>query len=116
MIHHPPTSAGRHLKRLTDARAFRAVMADQGADLVLHGHTHRRSVVWLEGPDKRIPAVGVPSISASEMEERGRAGYNLYRIEADPQGWRCEMISRGLLANGEVGEVGRQVLTPSTPS
>jgi 3',5'-cyclic AMP phosphodiesterase CpdA len=112
MIHHPPTSTGRQrFKRLIDARAFRGVLRDCGADLVLHGHTHVRSVVWLDGPDKPIPAVGVPSVSSSSEDAPERAGYNLYRISAGEQGWRCEMVSRGMLPDGvSVGEVTRQLL------
>ena len=112
MIHHPPTSTGRQrFKRLIDARRFRAVLQEHGADLVLHGHTHVRSVVWLDGPVKPIPAVGVPSVSATKEEDHARAGYNLYRIGAGSAGWHCEMVSRGLLpGSAEVGEVGRKML------
>ena len=39
-------------------------LAAHGADLVLHGHDHCRATLWLDGPDKKIPAVGAPSASA----------------------------------------------------
>src|ERR1700735_4597073 len=37
LIHHPPVSK-RHLRRLTDAKDLRDVLADKGAELLLHGH------------------------------------------------------------------------------
>jgi 3',5'-cyclic AMP phosphodiesterase CpdA len=111
LIHHPPISAPNHyLRRLTDNREFRGVLAENGAELVLHGHDHRRSVVWLDGAGKPIPAIGVPS--ASMMAAHGSkdgAGYNLFRIEESVP-WRCELIARGRGRDGSVGEVGRQAL------
>ena len=66
LIHHPPESEPRrHRERLLDAAAFRDVLAEAGAELILHGHEHVRSVTWLDGPDRRIAAVGVPSASAA---------------------------------------------------
>jgi hypothetical protein len=39
------------------------------------------------------------------------AAYNLYAIEGVPGSWRCEMVSRGLSADGEsVGEIKREIL------
>src|SRR5262249_50704818 len=64
LIHHPPVStAQRHFKRLTDGPRFRKILAQYGAEIVLHGHDHVYSVVHLEGPRHPIPAVGVPSAS-----------------------------------------------------
>src|SRR3984885_14995999 len=58
LIHHPPLTP-RYLRRPVDAADLLGVLADQGAELLLHGHDHRRAVVWLDGPQKKIPAVGV---------------------------------------------------------
>ena len=62
----------------------------RGAELVLHGHAHTRSLVWLDGPEGKIPTVGVPSASASTTLDVERGGYNLYRIHDG----RCEMENR----------------------
>ena len=112
LIHHPPTSRRRsHFKRLTDDAALRGVLAEHGAELVLHGHSHVHSLVWLEGPRGRIPVVGVPSASASPRADVDPAAYNLYRITRDANGWRCEAIRRGLFAGANgVLELGRQEL------
>jgi 3',5'-cyclic AMP phosphodiesterase CpdA len=96
LIHHPPVSPlRRHLRRLVDAADLRRVLAAKGAELLIHGHDHRRSLVWLEGPQARIPAVGVPSASAQAPRgDEDAAGYNLYRIDGEAGAWRCEMIER----------------------
>jgi 3',5'-cyclic AMP phosphodiesterase CpdA len=110
LIHHPPRSApGRRFKRLIDGRAFREVLAQYGAELVLHGHDHVQALVWHDGPNGPIPAVGVPSASASLDSQEDAAAYNLYRIDGGPGSWRCEMISRGLSPDGIV-ELRRETL------
>lgn len=110
LIHHPPTSKRSHyLKRLTDGPRLRDVLARSGAELVIHGHNHRRQTVWLDGPKGRIPAVGVPSASEAPPGEHDPAGYNLYRIEGSPGAWRCEVVTRGMAGDGVV-ELDRTLL------
>lgn len=113
MIHHPPVSKhSERLKRLVDAASFRATLKRHGAELVIHGHDHAHSRVYLDGPNGRIPAVGVPSASESDRGRSDPAAYNLYRIEGEPGAWRCEVISRGLArGNGrEIMELSRATL------
>ncbi|MGA2815125.1 MAG: metallophosphoesterase [Xanthobacteraceae bacterium] len=112
LIHHPPVSPpNRYLRRLIDAAEFRGVLAEYGAELVLHGHDHRRSIVWLDGPGKTIPAVGVPSASARMPHgHEDAAGYNLFRIDDAGNAWRCEMIARQRSTDGSVSEVDRRAL------
>jgi 3',5'-cyclic AMP phosphodiesterase CpdA len=113
LIHHPPVTLPRsRFKRLVDAQGLRDVIARHGAGLVLHGHAHVRSLVWLDGPDGRVPSIGVPSASAAPYDGVDPAAYNLYRIERDKNGWRIEMISRGLTEGG-FAEVGRETLLVS---
>lgn len=111
LIHHPPVSAARRHKRLLDADVFLRVLRAHGAELVLHGHDHLHMLNWLEGPNgTRVPAVGVPSASAKPGTGKDAAAYNLYRIDGAPRDWRCELISRGLSAEGEVKEQKRFAL------
>jgi 3',5'-cyclic AMP phosphodiesterase CpdA len=99
LIHHPPVAnRGHHMKRLIDGTIFRALLAEHGAELLLHGHNHEQQLRWLDGPRGRIPAVGVPSASAIISDHDEPAAYNLYRIGGSPGAWRCEMTSRGLRA------------------
>ena len=65
LIHHPPHVGGARMFRgLDDAAAFEAAIARCGADLVLHGHNHRRSVAHIRGPYGPVPVVGAASASA----------------------------------------------------
>ena len=109
LIHHPPvTLAARH-KHLLDAAVLKRVIAAHGADLLIHGHDHLHMLNWLTGPrGTQVPAVGVPSASAKPGTNA--AAYNLYRISGVPRAWTCEMISRGITANGDVVEQKRMML------
>lgn len=114
MVHHPPgRSRSGRFKRLTDAPALRAALARHGAELVLHGHDHVAALDWLAGPRGPIPALGVPSASATPLEGHHveTAAYNLYRVDGGAAPWRCEAVTRGLGAgaNGVV-ELNRQEL------
>lgn len=114
LIHHPPVSNAGRAKSLLDAPVLLRIIAAHGADLVLHGHDHLHMINWLNGPNgTRVPAVGVPSASAAPGTGKDAAAYNLYRIDGTPGAWACELISRGIAANGEVGEQKRFMLTPS---
>jgi 3',5'-cyclic AMP phosphodiesterase CpdA len=111
LIHHPPESEAPRHKRLTDARAFRGVIAEHGAELILHGHDHIHQLHWLIGPEGRVPAVGVPSASAAPGKGVDPGGYNLYRIEGEPGAWRCEMEMRGIDDGGKVATLNKVMLT-----
>jgi 3',5'-cyclic AMP phosphodiesterase CpdA len=112
LIHHPPTIAGRlHLRRLIDAAEFRRVLAQKGAELVIHGHDHCHSLVWLDGPQRPIPAAGAPSASAQVAHgSEDAAGYNLFGIGQESGAFSCEMIMRQRTADGGIRECGRRTL------
>lgn len=114
LLHHPPGAAAWH-KRLIDGEGLRAALARHGADLVLHGHDHVHALTWLDGPEHKIPAIGVPSASAHGIHQEP-AAYNLYRIEGAPGRWSCEMIRRGFRRPGEelVELERRMLIAPST--
>jgi len=99
LIHHPPIpNPGHYMKRLIDGPIFRALLAEHGAELLLHGHNHEQQLRWLDGPRGRIPAIGVPSASAMISDHDEPAAYNIYRIAGGPGAWQCDMVSRGLRA------------------
>jgi 3',5'-cyclic AMP phosphodiesterase CpdA len=103
LIHHPPhVVAKSHMKRLVDAEAFRLAIATAGAELVIHGHDHVRSLASVDGPRGRVPVIGVPSASAAFGTDHDPAGYNLYRIDGRPGAWTCEVVRRGLAADGTI--------------
>ncbi len=117
LIHHPPVTKPQHrFKRLMDADRFRAALQRHGAELVLHGHDHMHSVVYLDGPQTRIPAVGVPSASAAGGEG-DPAAYNLYRIDKGANGWCCEAITCGFRHGSDtIAEITRRDLIPQAVS
>ncbi len=105
LIHHPPVSKAGRLKGLFDAAILLHVIAEHGAELVLHGHDHLHMMNWLQGPNgTRVPAIGVPSASAAPGKAKDAAAYNLYRIKGLPGAWSCEAVSRGIGPNGDVVE------------
>ncbi|MGH6671837.1 MAG: metallophosphoesterase family protein [Xanthobacteraceae bacterium] len=113
LIHHPPLSPlKRHLRRLTDAAELRRVLAEHGAELLLHGHDHRRAIIWLDGPNgTKIPAIGAPSASAlAPHGSEDGAGYNIFRIEADASAWRIEMVGRQRAPDGSIRDTARRTI------
>ena len=114
LIHHPPLSPPRrYLRRLTDSADLRRVLAGHGAELLIHGHDHRRALVWLGGPrGTKIPAAGAPSVSARAPHgDEDGAGYAIFHIDGKAAAWRCEMIVRQRGDDGTVREAGRQMLS-----
>jgi len=106
LIHHPLRSDSR-IKRLTDSRLLLAVLKRHGVELVLHGHDHVHSTIWIEGPDGSIPAVGVPSASAVAHGRYPDAAYNLFSIDRVGAAWRVEQTVRGIDDARRVGELAR---------
>ena len=95
LIHHPLRSDAP-TKRLTDSSQLLAVLKRHGVELVLHGHDHVHSTIWVEGPKGQIPAIGVPSASARAHGRHPDAAYNLFSIARDGDGWHCQQTVRGI--------------------
>ena len=95
LIHHPLRSDSR-TKRLTDSVQLLALLKQHGVELVLHGHDHVHSTIWVDGPNGPIPTIGVPSASAVAHGRHPAAAYNLFSIEREGAAWRCEQTVRGM--------------------
>ncbi len=97
MIHHPPNPELQHPSfGLKGHRLFRQVIAEHGAELILHGHTHRSSIHSIPGKNREVPVVGVAAASAAQggtLDDPAR--YNLFRIERAADGWSCTMREYG---------------------
>jgi 3',5'-cyclic AMP phosphodiesterase CpdA len=112
MIHHPPLPGQASWRRgLDDAADLAAILAQHGAELVLHGHNHQASLVWSPGPAARIPVVGVPSASVRPGFHDPAARYNLFAIEPVDKGWRIALTGRQLQLTGQFATVGQVKLS-----
>lgn len=81
MIHHPPLREGVKFGRgLSDSQNLQRILREAGAELVLHGHNHRFSLLHASGPNGPIPVVGVGSASAVPGTAQHLAEYNLIRL------------------------------------
>jgi 3',5'-cyclic AMP phosphodiesterase CpdA len=107
LIHHPLRSNSR-FKRLIDSSHLLALLKRHGVELILHGHDHVHSTMWIDGPKGTIPAIGVPSASALAHRHYPAAAYNLFSIERDGDQWRCVQTVRGLSEDMRVRQI-RQI-------
>jgi 3',5'-cyclic AMP phosphodiesterase CpdA len=87
VMHHP--SAGRHARSwrrgLRDHQQFAAVIAEAGAELVLHGHEHLDLEHHLPGPGgARVPVHGVRSATYAVPSRTRAARYRVYTVRRDP--------------------------------
>jgi 3',5'-cyclic AMP phosphodiesterase CpdA len=112
MIHHPPMRGGKApmLRGLDDASGFEDVVAECGAELVLHGHTHR---IMAHGLPSRttlnaagfVPVLGAPSVSSAAPDAVHRACYYLVEVTREAAMWRTSWRARGLvMGSREIGE------------
>jgi 3',5'-cyclic AMP phosphodiesterase CpdA len=106
LIHHPLRSDSR-IKRLTDAAELLVLLKQHGVELVLHGHDHVHSTIWIDGPNGAIPAIGVPSASALAHGRYPAAAYNLFSIAREGTAWQCEQTVRGLDEGMQIREFRR---------
>lgn len=105
LIHHPPHRAGAPAARgLRDARALEAVIAREGAELIIHGHNHRMSLAHVAGPSGPVPVAGVASASLRPGAHGHGAGYRLFRFEEHAQGWLIGMRTRVMGEDGAMAE------------
>ncbi len=89
IIHHPPIpGAYKWRKRLLDADAVQTLIRRHGAELVLHGHTHRITSHRLQGPDgEAVPVVGLASASSTEEAAAQVSRYSLWTVTPRPDGY-----------------------------
>lgn len=98
LIHHPPDKESFHPRLgLWGGGRFRDVIEKYGAELILHGHTHKSSMHSVPGPIGDIPVVGVAAAGAAQEGTHGDdpGRYNLFRIERVGTSWSCTMREYG---------------------
>jgi 3',5'-cyclic AMP phosphodiesterase CpdA len=99
LIHHPPNQEAAHPRLgLYGAKRFRQVIAEHGAELILHGHTHQSSIFAVPGPNGDVPVVGVAAAGAAQGEANGHgdpARYNLFSIQRLGTSWQVTLREFG---------------------
>jgi 3',5'-cyclic AMP phosphodiesterase CpdA len=107
LVHHPVALnvvAGR--KELVDAEALRAMLAEAGAELVLHGHAHRALLTSIPGPRGAIPVLAVPAASTPAGGRGQPARWNEIEIARDGAVFRTRVTARGVTPALTVEELG----------
>ena len=101
-LHHSPLP-GREKwrKRLTDAARLESLVAEHGAELLLHGHGHRARFDILDTAHGQAPVVAAPSASALGLHGADIAHYNHYRVERNEKGWKLDIEQRRYDAQAE---------------
>jgi 3',5'-cyclic AMP phosphodiesterase CpdA len=95
MIHHPPAPGlAKSIRSLTDAAELGVILETEGAELVVHGHNHERSLTLLDGRGGKIPIIGVPSASMTKTRQHDIAAWNLYTIERAKGQWKTKVSIR----------------------
>lgn len=107
LIHHPPApGVVSARKALEDGEALRAVLARQGAELILHGHGHEAVTTRLPGPSGAIPVLGAPSASAAGHGRHPPARWNLIEIDPGDRAAPIRVQARGLAPSGRIEPLG----------
>lgn len=91
MIHHPPVRGIDPVGRLFGVGLFQSVIRLNGAELVLHGHTHTPSLEWIAGPDAPTPVVGISAAGQEPGGRRAAAGFNLFEISRRKGSWKTTL-------------------------
>ena len=117
LIHHPPKliDPRNQWRKLTDGRRFRAAIERHGAELILHGHEHIRSMTAIKGATGVVPVVGVPAGSGPPLGGPRAGGYALHEIAENGPCYELTVIHRGYSASGEIVETMRVPYTVNRP-
>jgi len=95
MIHHPPALGLSHpMRALSDAAEVQKILVAEGAELVLHGHNHVRSLTLLDSKGGKIPLIGVPSASMADAAKHEVASWNKYEISRNNGQWQTQVSIR----------------------
>ena len=109
MVHHPPQQGACAARRaLLDGGTFRSAIAQSGAELILHGHTHHAHEAELQGAEREVPVLGVAAASSGggnghlppaeylliDAPENG-AFIHWHRRRFQPESSRFETVAEG---------------------
>jgi 3',5'-cyclic AMP phosphodiesterase CpdA len=95
LLHHPPLPGlAPPRKALTDAADLQAILQSEGADIVLHGHNHRRMFNTLTTQSGTVPVHGVTSASSNGHGGHQVAEWHRYSVSRQKGTWRTKVRVR----------------------
>jgi len=98
VIHHPPIhGAVAPHKDLKGIDLFQQVIEQQGAELILHGHSHLPTLNFIKKKEGQVPVVGVASASQALGGKKPPANYNIFEIKRSNKRWFCRLSRRTLI-------------------
>lgn len=107
MLHHPVADGVvTARKALRDRRELRAVLREQGASLVLHGHARNARLDALQGPSGPIPCLCVPSSTALPNPHDEAARWHLVELPPESCGWARVLVRQWQSGDGAAGAGG----------
>ena len=106
LIHHPPTEVAKWRKALHDRAEVAAAIARAGAELVLHGHTHRADLSWIDTPRGRVPVIGPPASGMLPGRDRDAGAWRRLEFRRDGAGWLLDLRERRVTLQGGAIEDG----------
>lgn len=87
VMHHPPTPITSRRKGLSDYKAVCQELANRGAALVLHGHTHHAELSSINATHNIIPVLGIPSFSLSCHDGRNSGAWRMIEVHKEKSDW-----------------------------
>jgi 3',5'-cyclic AMP phosphodiesterase CpdA len=95
LIHHPPMKILANDRRgLRDVNELEIILREHGAELVLHGHNHKRSLEYIESKCGPVPVWGAPSASMRPHKHHETAGWTMFHIERNQGNWSIQARER----------------------
>lgn len=95
MIHHPPAPGlTAPIRSLSDVGSLLETLQKHGAELIIHGHNHERSLNEIISDAGKIPVIGVPSASMASGHHHPPAAWNCYNIERLNGSWKTNVKIR----------------------
>lgn len=117
MIHHPPVSGlAIRRKALTDIQDFDSCIAAEGAEMILHGHTHTSTLSSLPGRMGPVPVVGIASASARSCDPLRAAGWNRISVTPHDAGYSLHVVRRFFMADATTGTGQETIFDLPSPS
>lgn len=112
-LHHPPAGPQKPRGGLEDYQDFAQIIAESGAELILHGHTHRSSMHALPGPVGPVPVLGVASLSVDLNKGYPVGCWHEYGIQREQSGWAISLDVHRYAGAGQPTEIVTQALLRS---